>query len=184
NDNSDTAVLFCSTSSRKDTEDTQYAAETDVLEGIQGTVLSDDEYESEGEDIEYFGKLFKSPEPSVGQNVKRSSRKSSMPSKYSDYVLNKNVKYGIAKRRWFVVWSRCGGVAVAVGCGVGSGEMSDGGGGVRGGSGCGSGVGGVDGGGCSSSGGGSGGRRRVVASDILDRRESHASRNYEAFAAP
>nr|GEY99245.1 ribonuclease H-like domain-containing protein [Tanacetum cinerariifolium] len=97
NDNSDTAVLFCSTSSRKDTEDTQYAAETDVLEGIQGTILSDDEYESEGEDIEYFGKLFKSPEPSVGQNVKRSSRKSSMPSKYSDYVLNKNVKYGIDK---------------------------------------------------------------------------------------
>ncbi|GKC58280.1 ribonuclease H-like domain-containing protein, partial [Tanacetum coccineum] len=53
-DNSDTPGLSGSTSSRKDTKDTQYAIETIILEGIQGTALSDDEYESEGEDIEYF----------------------------------------------------------------------------------------------------------------------------------
>ncbi|GJS58260.1 putative RNA-directed DNA polymerase [Tanacetum coccineum] len=64
---------------------------------LSGIALSDDDYESEGEDIEYFGQLFESPEPAVGQPVRRSSRKSSMPSKYKDYVLNKNVKYGIDK---------------------------------------------------------------------------------------
>nr|GEZ08532.1 hypothetical protein [Tanacetum cinerariifolium] len=51
--------------------------------------------------------------------------------------------------RWIVVWSRCGGVTVAVGCGVGNGEMS-GGGGVVG-------------------GGGSGVKWRVRASHIVDR---------------
>ncbi|GJS63046.1 ribonuclease H-like domain-containing protein [Tanacetum coccineum] len=53
-DNSDTLGLSGSNSSRKDTKETQYAIETIILEGIQGTALSDDEYESEGEDIEYF----------------------------------------------------------------------------------------------------------------------------------
>ncbi|GJX36041.1 hypothetical protein Tco_0247598 [Tanacetum coccineum] len=79
------------------TDNSDTADLTGVSEGIQGTVLSDDEYEYEGEDIEIFGQLFKSLEPAVGQNVRRSSRKSSMPSKYSGYILNKNVKYGIDK---------------------------------------------------------------------------------------
>ncbi|GJU61238.1 RNA-directed DNA polymerase, eukaryota [Tanacetum coccineum] len=35
-----------------------------------------------------------SAEPAVGQSVRRSSRKS-MPTKYSDYVFNNNVKYGL-----------------------------------------------------------------------------------------
>ncbi|GJR35708.1 hypothetical protein Tco_1211392 [Tanacetum coccineum] len=77
--------------------DPQYATETEVLEGIQGTALNDDDYDSEGEDIEYFGQLFESSKPIVGQNVRRSSRKASMPFKYKDYVLNKNVKYGLDK---------------------------------------------------------------------------------------
>ncbi|GKC51236.1 ribonuclease H-like domain-containing protein, partial [Tanacetum coccineum] len=79
------------------TKDPQYATETEVLEGIQGTALNDDDYDSEGEDIEYFGQLFESSKPIVGQNVRRSSRKASMPFKYKDYVLNKNVKYGLDK---------------------------------------------------------------------------------------
>ncbi|GKC47446.1 putative RNA-directed DNA polymerase [Tanacetum coccineum] len=52
---------------------------------------------SSRKDTEDLYQLFESPEPAVGQNVRRSSRKSSMPSMYSDYVLNKNVKYGIDK---------------------------------------------------------------------------------------
>ncbi|GJW25670.1 retrotransposon protein, putative, ty1-copia subclass [Tanacetum coccineum] len=64
----------------------------------KGTELNDDEYESEGEDIESFGHLFGwSPEPTVGQTVRRSSRKTSISTKYQDYVLDKNVKYGIDK---------------------------------------------------------------------------------------
>nr|GEY40923.1 ribonuclease H-like domain-containing protein [Tanacetum cinerariifolium] len=64
--NLDTPGLSGSTSSRKDTKDTHYAAKTIVLEGIQGTALSDDEYEFEGKDIEYFGQLFESPKPIHG----------------------------------------------------------------------------------------------------------------------
>ncbi|GJZ46311.1 ribonuclease H-like domain-containing protein [Tanacetum coccineum] len=80
-DNTYIAGLLGSTSSRKDNEDTRYATETGVSEGMPGTILSDDEYESEGEDVGYFGQLFESPELAVGQNVRRSSKKSSMPSK-------------------------------------------------------------------------------------------------------
>ncbi|GKF45631.1 hypothetical protein Tco_0135433, partial [Tanacetum coccineum] len=61
--------LFGSSSSRKDTKDTKYATEAEVLEGIQNTALSDD-YNSEGEDIEYFGQLFETPKTEVGQPVR------------------------------------------------------------------------------------------------------------------
>ncbi|GKE17858.1 hypothetical protein Tco_1425435 [Tanacetum coccineum] len=61
-----------------------------------GTELDDENYESEGEDIKSFGHLFGcSPEPVVGQTIKRSSRKTSLSTKYQDYVLDKNVKYSI-----------------------------------------------------------------------------------------
>ncbi|GJY30251.1 ribonuclease H-like domain-containing protein [Tanacetum coccineum] len=96
-DNSSSADLSSISSSRKVNEDLQYATETNVSEGVQGTVINDYVYESEGEEIEYFGQLFESPKPTMGQNVWRFSRKSAMPAKYSDYVLNKNVKYGIEK---------------------------------------------------------------------------------------
>ncbi|GJQ91995.1 ribonuclease H-like domain-containing protein [Tanacetum coccineum] len=95
-DSSNTTGLSCSTSRSKDTEDTRYATKTGVSKGIPGT-LRDNDYDYEGEYIEYFGQLFESPKPTVCQNIKRSSIKTSMPSKYSDYVLNKNVKYGIDK---------------------------------------------------------------------------------------
>ncbi|GJX62715.1 ribonuclease H-like domain-containing protein [Tanacetum coccineum] len=45
---------FSNTSSRKDISGDEYATETIVSEGIQGTDLHDDESESEGEDIESF----------------------------------------------------------------------------------------------------------------------------------
>ncbi|GJV16235.1 ribonuclease H-like domain-containing protein [Tanacetum coccineum] len=67
-DNLDNPGLSGSTSSRKDTKDIRYATETGVLEGIPGTILSNDAYEFKGENIEYFGQLFESPEPGVGQN--------------------------------------------------------------------------------------------------------------------
>nr|GEV84949.1 ribonuclease H-like domain-containing protein [Tanacetum cinerariifolium] len=51
---------------KQGTKDTRYATETDVSEGLPCTILNDDEYECEGEDIEYFGQLFESPEPVVG----------------------------------------------------------------------------------------------------------------------
>ncbi|GKB87193.1 ribonuclease H-like domain-containing protein [Tanacetum coccineum] len=95
-DKSDTIDITGSTSSRKVSSENEYETETGVSKGIQGTELNDDEYESEGEDIESFGHLFGwSPEPEVEQTVRRSSRKTSLPTKYQDYVLNKNVKYGI-----------------------------------------------------------------------------------------
>ncbi|GJT02901.1 ribonuclease H-like domain-containing protein [Tanacetum coccineum] len=37
------------------------------------------------------------PELAAGQTVRRTSRKQVLPSRYNDYVLNKNVKYGIDK---------------------------------------------------------------------------------------
>ncbi|GJZ67857.1 hypothetical protein Tco_0631097 [Tanacetum coccineum] len=52
---SDSVDVTGSTSSRKDTRKEKYATETSVSEGIQSTSLNDDEYESEGEDIESFG---------------------------------------------------------------------------------------------------------------------------------
>ncbi|GKC18417.1 ribonuclease H-like domain-containing protein [Tanacetum coccineum] len=95
-DKSDTTDITGSTSSMKVSSENEYETETGVSKGIQGTELNDDEYESEGEDIESFGHLFGwSPEPKVEQTVRRSSRKTSLPTKYQDYVLNKNVKYGI-----------------------------------------------------------------------------------------
>ncbi|GKB52370.1 ribonuclease H-like domain-containing protein [Tanacetum coccineum] len=57
-DKSDTIDVTGSTSSRKVSRENEYATEADVSEGIQGTKLDNDEYESEGEDIESFGHLF------------------------------------------------------------------------------------------------------------------------------
>ncbi|GJR69613.1 RNA-directed DNA polymerase, eukaryota, reverse transcriptase zinc-binding domain protein [Tanacetum coccineum] len=54
-------------------------------------------YKSEGENIESFGHIFESPETAVGQSVRKTSRKTTMPSKYNDYVRSKGVKYGIDK---------------------------------------------------------------------------------------
>ncbi|GKA85216.1 ribonuclease H-like domain-containing protein [Tanacetum coccineum] len=97
-DKSNTIDITGSTYIRKVISENEYATETGVSEGIQGTELNDDEYESEGEDIESFGHLFGwSPEPAVGQTVRRSSRKTSISTKYQDYVLDKNVKFGIDK---------------------------------------------------------------------------------------
>ncbi|GKD45664.1 putative RNA-directed DNA polymerase [Tanacetum coccineum] len=109
--NLDSAEVIGSLSSRKDTRHKEYATEindsegiheyetkTPIFEGIPGTFLNDDEYISEGEDLESFGQLFGwSPEPATGQTVRRTSRNSVLPSKYNDFVLNKNVKYGIDK---------------------------------------------------------------------------------------
>ncbi|GJQ93956.1 putative RNA-directed DNA polymerase [Tanacetum coccineum] len=95
-DKSDTIDVTGSTSSRKVSRENEYATEADVSEGIQGTKLDNDEYESEGEDIESFGHLFgRTPEPAVGQTVRKSSRKTSLPIKYQDYMLDKKHKYGI-----------------------------------------------------------------------------------------
>ncbi|GKB66726.1 hypothetical protein Tco_0928138 [Tanacetum coccineum] len=78
----DSVNITGSTSSRKVINENEYATE---IKGIQGTELNDDEYESEGEDIESFGHLFGwSPEPVVGQTVRRSSNKSNLPTKYKD----------------------------------------------------------------------------------------------------
>nr|GEY03730.1 ribonuclease H-like domain-containing protein [Tanacetum cinerariifolium] len=86
--------ITCSTSSRKVISEKEYATKIGVHEGIQGAELNDDEYESEGEDIESFGHLFGwSPKPVLGQTLRRSGRKTSLPTKYQYYVLNKNVKY-------------------------------------------------------------------------------------------
>ncbi|GJY03740.1 putative RNA-directed DNA polymerase [Tanacetum coccineum] len=95
-DKSDTIDVTGSTSSRKVSRENEYATEADVSEGIQGTKLDNEEYESEGEDIESFGHLFGwTPEPAVGQTVRKSSRKTSLPIKYQDYMLDKRHKYGI-----------------------------------------------------------------------------------------
>ncbi|PWA36754.1 hypothetical protein CTI12_AA596900 [Artemisia annua] len=65
-----------STSSRKDSRQTKYATETDVSEGIQSAPINDDDYESEGEDLDMFGHIFESPnkfespEPAVGVALK------------------------------------------------------------------------------------------------------------------
>ncbi|GJU34759.1 putative RNA-directed DNA polymerase [Tanacetum coccineum] len=95
-DKSDTIDVTGSTSSRKVSRENEYATEAYVSEGIQGTKLDNEEYESEGEDIESFGHLFGwTPEPAVGQTVRKSSRKTSLPIKYQDYMLDKKHKYGI-----------------------------------------------------------------------------------------
>ncbi|PWA72013.1 hypothetical protein CTI12_AA274590 [Artemisia annua] len=85
------------TSSRKDTESSEYATETTVSDGMQSTNHVDDEYNSEGEELDMFGKMFETPEPAGAQTVRRTSRMTTLPSKYKDYVLNKNLKYGIDK---------------------------------------------------------------------------------------
>ncbi|GJY86631.1 hypothetical protein Tco_0500657 [Tanacetum coccineum] len=59
-----------STSSRKDLGSGEYATKTDVLEGIHSTIINDD-YESEGEDIESFGQMSESPDTTVGPSVRR-----------------------------------------------------------------------------------------------------------------
>ncbi|PWA87032.1 ribonuclease H-like domain-containing protein [Artemisia annua] len=84
-------------SSRKDTNSSEYATETTVSEGIPSTSNVDDEYNSEGEELDMFGKMFESPEQAGAQTVRRTSRMTALPSKYKDYVLNKNLKYGIDK---------------------------------------------------------------------------------------
>nr|GEU30733.1 ribonuclease H-like domain-containing protein [Tanacetum cinerariifolium] len=56
-DNIDTTHLSGSSSSRKVTKDPQYATEIEVLEGIQGNTLNDDDYDFKGEDIENFDNL-------------------------------------------------------------------------------------------------------------------------------
>ncbi|GJT11740.1 ribonuclease H-like domain, reverse transcriptase, RNA-dependent DNA polymerase [Tanacetum coccineum] len=75
--------------------DNVFLTKIDVLEAIHSTSVNHDDYENEGEGIESFGQMFESPEPTVVQTIKRTSRKTILPSKFSDYVLNKNVKYGI-----------------------------------------------------------------------------------------
>ncbi|GJY65189.1 putative RNA-directed DNA polymerase [Tanacetum coccineum] len=93
-----TIDLSGSSPNRKVNQDNQYATEIEVSEGIQNTTDNDDNYESEGEDLEGFGQLFESSDQqAVGQNLRRSSRKSTLPSKLKDYELNKNVKYSINK---------------------------------------------------------------------------------------
>ncbi|GJV03082.1 hypothetical protein Tco_1336651 [Tanacetum coccineum] len=98
-------------SSRKDTSSVEYATKPSVsegmqeketktlgLEGLQSTVLNDDDVMSEGEDLESFGQLFGwSPEPVAGQTIRRTSKKFILPTKYNEYVLNKNAKFGIDK---------------------------------------------------------------------------------------
>ncbi|PWA81429.1 hypothetical protein CTI12_AA187380 [Artemisia annua] len=81
------------TSSRKDTVNSEYATETTVSDGIQSTSNVDDEYNSEGEELDMFGKMFETPEPAGAQTVRRTSRMTALPSKYKDYVLNKNLNF-------------------------------------------------------------------------------------------
>nr|GEX35693.1 ribonuclease H-like domain-containing protein [Tanacetum cinerariifolium] len=96
-DNTNTFDLSGSLPSKKVNQDNQYT-KTGVSEGIQNTTDNDDNYESEGEDLEGFGQLFESlDQQAVGWNLRRSSRKSTLPSKFKDYELNKNVKYTINK---------------------------------------------------------------------------------------
>ncbi|GJT45562.1 hypothetical protein Tco_0954277 [Tanacetum coccineum] len=98
-------------SSRKDTSSVEYATKPSVsegmqeketktlgLEGLQSIVLNDDDVMSEGEDLESFGQLFGwLPEPVAGQTIRRTSKKFVLPTKYNEYVLNKNAKFGIDK---------------------------------------------------------------------------------------
>ncbi|GKF07280.1 hypothetical protein Tco_0041504, partial [Tanacetum coccineum] len=80
--NTDTIDLSVSSSSRKVNKDSLNATETDILKVIQDTTLDDDKYKSEGEYIENFGQLFETLKQEVGQNLRRSSRKTTLPSKY------------------------------------------------------------------------------------------------------
>nr|GEY98360.1 putative reverse transcriptase, RNA-dependent DNA polymerase, Gag-polypeptide of LTR copia-type [Tanacetum cinerariifolium] len=105
----DSVDVTCSTSNRKGNRHEEYATETSgpegiheyatetpVSKGIPSTSLNDDEYMSEGEDLKSFDKMFGwSPKLTAGQTVRRTSRKFVLRSKYNDFVLNKNVKYGI-----------------------------------------------------------------------------------------
>ncbi|GKE62707.1 hypothetical protein Tco_1513074, partial [Tanacetum coccineum] len=80
---SDSVDVTGSTSSRKDTGKEKYATETDVSKGIH-------EYATETP-------IFEDVSEGAGQTVRSSSRKYVLPSKYNDYVLNKNVKFCIDK---------------------------------------------------------------------------------------
>ncbi|PWA81457.1 ribonuclease H-like domain-containing protein [Artemisia annua] len=80
-------------SSRKDTENVKCATETTVSEGMPSTSINDNDYISEGEDLDMFGKMFESPEPAGAQTVRRTSRITALPSKYKDFMLNKNHKW-------------------------------------------------------------------------------------------
>nr|GEW18085.1 ribonuclease H-like domain-containing protein [Tanacetum cinerariifolium] len=87
----DTTDFFSSNSSRKHTRESKYGTKISVSEGTQSTSDNDDDFEYEGEDIKSFGQLFESTNTTAGQSIKRTSRKTTMPSKSNDYVLNKNV---------------------------------------------------------------------------------------------
>nr|GFA33753.1 ribonuclease H-like domain-containing protein [Tanacetum cinerariifolium] len=67
----DSADLSGSSSSRRVFKDPLCATETEVFKGTQGTTINDDNSDSEGEDIESFGQLFKSLESVIGQTVRR-----------------------------------------------------------------------------------------------------------------
>ncbi|GJR19468.1 ribonuclease H-like domain-containing protein [Tanacetum coccineum] len=82
--------------------------ETNIDENIKNTDLNDNGSESEGEGFQKFGSVFKSPKvgaqtSSIGESsglivyARKSGRKTKLPSKLSDYFLDKNVKYGIER---------------------------------------------------------------------------------------
>nr|GEV49700.1 ribonuclease H-like domain-containing protein [Tanacetum cinerariifolium] len=82
--------------------------ETYTEENVKSTVLSDTDSEYKGEDFHKFGSVFESPKvdtqtSSKGESsglrvyARKSGIKSKLPSKFSDFVLDKNVKYGIEK---------------------------------------------------------------------------------------
>ncbi|GJX93635.1 ribonuclease H-like domain-containing protein [Tanacetum coccineum] len=61
---------------------------------------NDDKYEYEGEDFEHFSQLFGSDELDLNniendENVKRSSRRTKLPSRLDDFQLDGKVKYGL-----------------------------------------------------------------------------------------
>ncbi|GJU23467.1 hypothetical protein Tco_1156809 [Tanacetum coccineum] len=68
--------------------------------GDEDAALYDDENISEGEGLDLYNLdlLFQNDSnnrTNEGQSVRRSSRKSSMPSKYNDFVVDGKVRYGI-----------------------------------------------------------------------------------------
>ncbi|GJX88637.1 reverse transcriptase domain-containing protein [Tanacetum coccineum] len=83
-------------------------SEADIVINVDNTVLSDNESESEGEDFQNFGNVFESPKSGTQTNLegessglkfytRKSSRKTKLPVKLGDFVLDKKVKYGVAK---------------------------------------------------------------------------------------
>nr|GEZ42178.1 ribonuclease H-like domain-containing protein [Tanacetum cinerariifolium] len=67
---SDSVDVTGSTSSRKDTGKEKYATETPVSKGIQSTFLNDNDYMSEGGDLDSFGHLFSTPVEANPENKK------------------------------------------------------------------------------------------------------------------